>query len=79
MTQDMTEDQVMAQLTQAVRDDDPFAADAAVRAGQQQHPAWDWQLIATVLWVQRNQQEEDPPAQPAWRGWLRRLWRGGHW
>jgi hypothetical protein len=77
MTKDMTEDQVMRQLTQAVRDDDPFAADAAVKAGQQQHPVWDWQLIATVLWVQRGQ-DDDPPAQPAWRDWLRRLWRGGH-
>jgi hypothetical protein len=78
MTQDMTEDQVMRQLTQAVRDDDPFAADAAVRAGQQQHPVWDWQLIATVLWAQRGQEEDPAPQQSAWRGWLRRLWRGGH-
>jgi hypothetical protein len=72
----MTEDAVMQQLTQAVRDDDPIAADAAVRAGQQQHPEWDWQLIATVLWVQRGQ--EHPPEQPTGRHWLRWPWRGGH-
>lgn len=76
MTQDTTEDQVMRQLTQAVRDDDPFGAEAAVTAGQQQHPAWDWQLIATVLGVQRGQ-EDEAPQEPAW-GWLRQLWRGGH-
>ena len=74
----MTDDELMRQLSQAVRDDDVLAAEEMVTTGQQQHPEWDWPFMATVLWIQRGQQQEEPPRQPAWRRWLRRLVDGGH-
>ena len=76
--QAMTDDEIMRQLSQAVRDDDVLAAEEMVTAGQQQHPEWDWPFLATVLWIQRGQvQEPEPPRQPAWRRWLRWLVDGG--
>jgi hypothetical protein len=75
----MTDDEIMRQLSQAVRDDDVLAAEELVTAGQQ-HPEWDWPFLATVLWIQRGQlqQEPEPPRQPAWRRWLRWLVDCGH-
>ena len=55
-----------------------LAAEELVTAGQEQHPEWDWPFLATVLWVQRGQVQEEPPRQPAWRWWLRWLVDGGH-
>jgi hypothetical protein len=69
-------DDLMAQLTQAVRDDDPFAADRLVQEGQDEDPGWDWLFIATVLWIQRGQQE--PPAPATWRQRLTRWLRIEH-
>jgi len=65
----MTDEEIMRQLSQAVRDDDVLAAEEMVTAGQQQHPEWDWPFMATVLWIQRGQVQEEPPQQPAWRRW----------
>ena len=75
----MTEDEIMRQLSQAVRDDDVLAAEEMVTAGQQEHAEWDWPFLATVLWIQRGQVQEEPgpPRQPVWRRWLRWLVDGG--
>jgi hypothetical protein len=73
----MTDDEIMRQLSQAVRDDDVLAAEEMVTAGQQEHPEWDWSFLATVLWIQRGQLQEEPPRQPVWRRWLRWLVGGG--
>jgi hypothetical protein len=69
----MTDDEIMRQLSQAVRDD-VLAAEEMVAVGQEQHPEWDWPFMATVLWIQRGQMQEQPelPRQPAWRRWWRR-------
>jgi hypothetical protein len=69
----MTEEEIMRQLSQAVRDENLLAAEEMVTAGQEQHPEWDWPVMATVLWLQRGQlqEEPEPPRQPAWRRWLR--------
>jgi Transposase, Mutator family len=45
--------------------------------GQEQHPEWDWPFMATVLWIQRSQMQEEPERLPAWRRWLRWLVDGG--
>ena len=75
----MTDEEIMRQLSQAVRDDDLLAAEEMVEVGQEQHPEWDWPFLATVLWIQRGQVLEEPDTlrQPAWRRWLRRLVYGG--
>jgi hypothetical protein len=51
-TQDqaMTDDEIMRQLSKAVRDDNLLAAEEMVTTGQQRHPEWNWPLLATVLW-----------------------------
>jgi hypothetical protein len=49
-----------------------------VTTGQQQHPEWDWPFLATVLWIQRGQLQEEAPRQPTWRRWLCWLVDGGH-
>jgi hypothetical protein len=67
----MTDDEIMRQLSQAVRDD-VLAAEEMVEVGQEQHPEWDWPFLATVLWIQRGQELEEPLRQPAWRRWLQR-------
>jgi hypothetical protein len=72
----MTDEEIMRQLSQAVRDDDVLAAEEMVTAGQEQHPEWDWQFLSTVLWIQRGQVEEEPLRQPTWRRWLRWLISG---
>jgi hypothetical protein len=41
----MTDDEIMRQLSQAVRDDDVFAAEEMVTVGQEQHPEWDWPFL----------------------------------
>jgi hypothetical protein len=76
----MTDDEIMRQLSQAVRDDDVFAAEEMVTVGQEQHPEWDWPFMATVLWILRGQmpEEQEPLRQPAWRRWLCWLVGGGH-
>jgi hypothetical protein len=76
----MTDDEIMRQLSQAVRADDVLAAEEMVTTGQEQHPEWDWPFLATVLWIQRSQLQEEPEPlrQPGWRRWLRRLVDGGH-
>jgi hypothetical protein len=63
----MTDDEIMGQLSQAVRDDDMLAAEEMVEVGQEQHPEWNWPFLATVLWIQRGQMQEEsePPRQPA--------------
>ena len=75
----MTDDEIMRQLSQAVRDDDVLAAEEMVTVGQEQHPEWSWPFMATVLWIQRGQVQEEPEPlrQPAWRRWLRWLVDGG--
>jgi hypothetical protein len=74
----MTDDEIMRQLSQAVRHDDVLAAEETVTVGQEQYPEWDWPFLATVLWIQRGQMQEEPLRQPAWRQWLRWLADGGH-
>jgi hypothetical protein len=74
----VTDDEIMRQLSQAVRADDVLAAEEMVEVGQEQHPEWDWPFMATVLWIQRGQVQEAPPRQPAWWRWLRWLVDGGH-
>jgi hypothetical protein len=77
--QAMSEDEIMRRLALAVRDDDVLAAEEMVTTGQEQHPEWDWQFMATVLWIQRGQEpDEGPPRQPAWRRWWRWLAGGGY-
>ena len=75
----MTDDENMRQLSQAVRNDDVLAAEEMVAVGQEQHPEWDWPFMATVLWIQRGQMEEEPEPlrQPGWRRWRRWLAGGG--
>jgi hypothetical protein len=48
----MTDEEIMRQLSQAVRDDDALAAEEMVAVGQQQHPEWDWPLLANSSVVQ---------------------------
>ena len=74
----MTDDEIMRQLSQAVPDDDVWAPEEMVTVGQQEHPEWDWPFLATVLWIQRGQLQEEPRQQPGWRRWLRWLAAGGH-
>jgi hypothetical protein len=64
----MTDDEVMRQLSQAVRDD-VLAAEELGHSRSEQHPEWDWPFLATVLWIQRGQLQEapEPPRQPAWQ------------
>ena len=73
----MTDDEIMRQLSHAVRDDDVLTAEEMIEVGQQ-HPEWDWPFLAAVLWIQRGQVQEEAPRQPAWRRWLRWLVGGGH-
>jgi hypothetical protein len=49
-----------------------MAAEEMVEVGQRQDPEWDWLFMATVLWIQRGQVQEEPESlrQPAWRRWL---------
>jgi hypothetical protein len=72
-------DEIMRQLSQAIRDDDVLAAEELITTGQEQHPEWDWPFLATVLWIQRGQvqQEPEPPRQPTSRRWRRWLAKGG--
>jgi hypothetical protein len=57
----MTDDEIMRQLSQVIRDDDMLAAEKMVTTGQQQHPERACGCPPTTRWLGRSEAERHVP------------------